>query len=998
MSDLRFWLFFLACMFQAGTTFAQNRKYIQFTVNDGLPSNNVYQMTEDDKGFFWVATDAGIAKFDGKKFQVFTTKQGLPDNDVFYLEKEKDGRIWVSDFKSMAYFDETKNRFVVPIDEETLNWFNSVDAKATNLFPVPMKNGGVFFVNHKYYMIFKNGKLTEKGERKGKYSGIIIEEFEDNTSLVLQANKSADKTKTTLVLYHYKGEKITDSLILEKDEKRESAKGGVSRNGKIYLYNPYQRDDEVIVISDIKTNPIRVKKDTIKTPSPIINSIFTVNNFSEISIYFSTHSGKIFVYDTETLKLKSIFDQNFLINGYGEDSKGNQYISTVDRGMLMFRKQDLEELELPESFSHRNFLSIAANKNGQIFAGNYYGEIAEFGNGKFQLHQTNNIVTAKIRKILFSGNAVYTFSEQGIFKNFQEQIFLDNRVQKSFSIAKTAEIFNDSVILIGAHIGLFSLNTKTQENRKLIPNDSEIALRITAIAKADENSFYFGSVNGLYKYDFRTDKYVSLQNINPEFRERIAALCHTPDGLLWASTASNKILVLKEDKSVLETLEINASVRNIAEGKANQILVSTSNGITIIDYKLNQNKLSFEVKNLTKNDGLLSNEISETVYQNGKIYVATSNGISVIPENFEIPKGEVRTYLTQIFVNQKELEISENYKLKYGEQDLQLQFSGVDLNGNFNHFQYALDKSDWVNFDGQTLAIQLSTGKHQLKIRAVDSNGGISPKILTLGFDVEIPFWQQFWFWVSLGVLTQIVLYFIISRYLKRKKEAEFARKTAELQTATLEQQAFTSLMNPHFIFNALNSIQHYINVQDRKSANRYLSDFASLIRKSFDTAQHSFIPLEEEIDNIKVYLNMEKMRFAEQFTYSIETSEDFDPEDWMIPTMLLQPLLENALLHGIMPSSAPCHITIGFYQKGEDLLVEITDNGIGVENSKKLKAHSNHKSSGLALIKKRIAALGKFSKKPMTFTMEPAFDNSINTGNKISIFIPSDLASGFNG
>src|SRR5690606_32480536 len=121
-----------------------------------------------------------------------------------------DGRIWVSDFKSMAYFDEVKNRFVVPVDEKTLDWFNSADAKAANLYPIPLKNGGVFFANHKYYMIFRNGKLAEKGERKGRYSGTIVEEFEDNSSIILGHNLSADKTKSTLVLYHYKGEKITD--------------------------------------------------------------------------------------------------------------------------------------------------------------------------------------------------------------------------------------------------------------------------------------------------------------------------------------------------------------------------------------------------------------------------------------------------------------------------------------------------------------------------------------------------------------------------------------------------------------------------------------------------------------------------------------------------------------------------------------------------------------------------------------------------------------------
>src|SRR5690606_34947254 len=149
--------------------------------------------------------------------------------------------------------------------------------------------------------------------------------------------------------------------------------------------------------------------------------------------------------------------------------------------------------------------------------------------------------------------------------------------------------------------------------------------------------------------------------------------------------------VLGNDNSVVGSVEINASVRDISEGKSGEMLISTSNGIQIIRYRSDGKKLDFETKNITKNDGLQSNDVKETTNQNGKIFVATSHGISVISENFEIPKSEIPTYLTQIFVNQKELEISENYRLKYGEQDLQMQFSGVDLNGYFGFFQYKLD-------------------------------------------------------------------------------------------------------------------------------------------------------------------------------------------------------------------------------------------------------------------------------------------------------------------
>ncbi|MFA7686675.1 MAG: histidine kinase, partial [Moheibacter sp.] len=283
-------------------------------------------------------------------------------------------------------------------------------------------------------------------------------------------------------------------------------------------------------------------------------------------------------------------------------------------------------------------------------------------------------------------------------------------------------------------------------------------------------------------------------------------------------------------------------------------------------------------------------------------------------------------------------------------------------------------------------------GNHILKVRAVDVNGRIGKEILKIEFDIRIPFWETLWFWLLTGILVQIILFYIIHRHLKKRREEKLARKIASVQTAAIEQQAFTSLMNPHFMFNALNSIQHYINLQDRKNANRYLSDFASLIRRNFEAAQESFVPLEEEIENIKIYLNLELMRFDDRFQFTLTIDEDLDVEDWMVPTMVLQPLLENALLHGIMPSAQPGEISIRFREQEKDLLIQITDNGIGVANSKVLKGFDAHKSRGTELIYKRIKALSHFGDKPIAIIMEPAFDNETHPGNQVSLLIPHSL------
>src|SRR5471030_1701114 len=154
---MRFLVFLLSAVLAGYICRAQQSKYTAFTVNDGLPSNYIYRTVEDNKGFLWVATDAGIARFDGKHFQVFTTHDGLPDNEVLAVVKDKNGRIWVNCFKQgPAYFDEVKNRFINGKEDRELA---KITAGTAVMFLFILKDGGVMYTNESGSYIFKDKKL-----------------------------------------------------------------------------------------------------------------------------------------------------------------------------------------------------------------------------------------------------------------------------------------------------------------------------------------------------------------------------------------------------------------------------------------------------------------------------------------------------------------------------------------------------------------------------------------------------------------------------------------------------------------------------------------------------------------------------------------------------------------------------------------------------------------------------------------------------------------------
>jgi hypothetical protein len=959
---------------------AQQQKYTSITIKDGLPSNFIYRVIEDNRGFLWVATDAGLARFDGKRFQVYTKKDGLPDDEVLSVEKEKNGTIWVNCFKQEpAYFDEVQNRFVKVLDKKTLASITST----LNMYLYALADEGVMYTNGNGSFVFIDKKLTIYESRKKDFRLLLIRKNKDGTEIRSGGGRDSEKRTISFGIYQTRNNKIIDSNIISyKSAARMS--GASFDDGKLYTCDFQYK--KCHIYSNFTTNPIRYKRDSLAIPEPFINILFT-----NTSLYFTAKSGKIYVYDKRTLKQTDVISGNYLPNSYFDDSQGNKWISTIDKGLLLYKRKPLHTIIMPDNYMRTNFLSIARKKDGTILSGNYYGEVLETKNGKSSVHLITKMVTSKVRKIILTGSNIYTFSEEGTFCNYK--IPLINPWDGKLHRSKTAIIFNDSTLVIGTHHGLDLLNTRTNKVRNLKPR----SIRITALAKKNEHFVYFGSLNGLYKYDMDKDTFVSLASTNSALGDKVSALCFTKDGILWVSTSGNGIIAVKDDKVISSvysgSTNYNGQYRSIISIEDGQLWAATPHGINVINYQLKNNKLHYNIGNITTNDGLASNDVQDLIYQEKKVYAATSNGISIIPENFVLPKFNIPTLLIHMSVNQRDTILTKYYDLKYNQQNVQMKFAGIDLSGHFKHFQYTLDKnSNWINLDEHTLTVQLTSGLHLLQVRAVDVSGNISKHILTIKFNVATPFWKSVWFWVIVALIFQVVLVYLINKRQKKLKEARLSKSLAAVQTAALEQQAFTSLMNPHFMFNALNSIQHYINVQDRQNANRYLSDFASLIRKNFEAAQQSFIPLEEEIEHVKLYLSLEQMRFDEQFQYQVKISKDLDVEDWMIPTMILQPLLENALLHGLMPSNIPGKVTINFTRQVNDLLIIITDNGIGLTNSNALKGGSTHKSRGMQLIKKRITALCSFGSQPITISMEPAFKSKKNPGNKITLLIPLAL------
>ena len=226
-------------------------------------------------------------------------------------------------------------------------------------------------------------------------------------------------------------------------------------------------------------------------------------------------------------------------------------------------------------------------------------------------------------------------------------------------------------------------------------------------------------------------------------------------------------------------------------------------------------------------------------------------------------------------------------------------------------------------------------------------------------------------------------------RNLKKKHREKIK---LEKQINGLEQQALQAMMNPHFIFNVMNSIQQFMNSNNKHAANHYLSEFARLIRMNLNLTIKGLVSLEEEINYLELYLSLEKIRFGEQFSYEIILASDIDDDETMIPPMMIQPFLENAIWHGILPLKGKGHVILSIEKTEDKLLkIQIIDNGIGIseKNTKKEVKADAHKSYGMALTRQRLDLIEKETDTKLHIKIEKAYPEELNPGTRVELLLP---------
>ncbi|HUP13002.1 MAG TPA: histidine kinase, partial [Niastella sp.] len=497
---------------------------------------------------------------------------------------------------------------------------------------------------------------------------------------------------------------------------------------------------------------------------------------------------------------------------------------------------------------------------------------------------------------------------------------------------------------------------------------------------SDNKTIYIGTIDGLYQLG--ADKKIKyLGDLLPEFRSRIAAVTEDENHIIWVATSDNGLLGWRNGAVVKHITRKNGLTSNICRSlylNKGNLWVGTNKGLN----KINVLKAEAAIQKYTISDGLSSDIINTVYVADKKVFVGTPEGVTFFDEEKMASHSRCDLRFVDITVGGQTYYSGDAPAfIPHEKNHLQFNYVGISYkSGGDIRYRYRLCGLDsaWQETRETNLNYPtLPSGDYQLQLQAVNKFD-VNSKVLVFRFTIEKLLYEKNWFRILMGLSflagTSLVIWLFIQRVRKREQEkTAFIKRISELEQLSRKAQ-----MNPHFIFNSLNSIQQYVMDADVAGANKFISGFSRLIRQTLDFSSKPEISLEEELDYLTNYLDIERTRLEDAFSWWADIEKTVDPLEYYIPPMILQPFVENSVRHGLrFRRDKNGVVSITVRRTGDYLVCILEDNGVGRKAAMEYKSISpiNYQSKGLSLTADRIAMFNKDHEKKITMQIEDLED-----------------------
>lgn len=1026
------------------------------TTEEGLPDNYIKSIAEDPYGFIWISSNSGISRFDGTYVEVIRSDK-LPESYFSKIQVDaKRDILWIGSYLGLFNMN-IKTGEINKIQTENLD--HNINNYIYDLFPdrnermwvasrkgfnsIDLESGEI----RKYLIQTDTSRI--RYSQNNHINSIIQDPIQDHLLWI--------GAKSGLFLYDLQENKARKIVPQLSKLKRSEAIAHLYQDpGSTYIYASIKVDIEHIgAYQYFKIDPQKEKiVQGISTKKHWRNGNF----FPETKgrFWFSTNEGTV-LHNTldNTLTYADLEkleeDQKSRIEFI--DSKKRIW-ATSPIGLKVFDPKGTQcrsfyySTQFPKAYHVINELAIDSTENTVYLA--VYGSDGLFAYDFKQKKWTTYFVEGKEGQT-FDGTSVQVDAKGRVIVVAFSNVYFLNKVSRKleplslpFSLkgkgSSLKSLFDakSNTLWIRFQIGLVSLNLQ-DNSYKYYENFPEFCTKTTQgpslFLDSKGRIWHTGSCEGFAILDPATDQtwtHKDFAGIGKSLEEvEISSLSESRDSVHLITERMELLKIPLEDlgkreskivdiKSFLIQDQYPDIVRlkdkephfasNALLNKKGVYFILTNLGL------LRYNSLSHEIDLFDQKEGFVFKDRELKIFvaecmtptREGKIIYGSRKGIHIFdPNELEKNQSLPLPYIRNIDINDVPIQpdsaffFKKNYQLDAGQYYVSFDFSALAKSNvekrKYMHKLEGVDKEWHTLRDRNSISYpNLKGGNYTFKLKVGDEKGVWNPEITAINFKIS-KFWYDTYLARAFGITCLICLAILWYHYkVKRAIEKEQMKTTFEKQLAEVKMNALTAQMNPHFIFNSLNSIDYFIIKNQSEQASEYLNRFSRLIRLILNNSRSNYISLKEDLDALKLYIEIESLRFDNKFTYEVKASQNLDPELIQVPPMLFQPYVENAIWHGLMQKDGPGNIdvTVRWDENKEIIIGTIIDDGIGRKKAMKLKSkgasRKKSKSMGMQITQDKIEALNFLHDIKASVQIHDLFDEAGEaSGTKVILEIP---------
>lgn len=963
---------------------SQQYNFKNYSVENGLPYIQIYAMFQDSKGYLWSGGYGGLSKFNGKSFQNYSPKNGLANHYVNAIIEDQFHLITVGTIDGLSVIDKIKG--------QVSNYYVKDGLPSDNVTCFCLDPRiGLWTGTDKGLCIWDGKKVIQVPFFKNQRINCLL--YTNDFEVLIGTDKG---------LYKQHGEKF--EIVLSQV------------NVTCLSQNYHNKTISVGTIEglyfiDLRINTKQVFHVNNGLLDETINTILCEKNGI---IWIGSKSGLISFNGKEFSYYNVNYDNNSNhIRALLMDYEGNLWIGTHN-GLYKFRGKGFTLYDRNNGLGGAFIYQIAKDNNQNLWIGTESNGVYKLTSGYFKNYSTKQgLLDNKVSSILpMEDGSIWMGTDKGIsiFKNETFDNIVPGPNFKQGLPINTFYVDSKKNIWIAGRNGVTCMKksgTKltTKYYQFDVKNNDNNGFDVWSMLEDDNGNMWAGTyLKGLFKLENTVFK---QQAITTPAVSTALELCKDNYGNIYVATL-NGVLMFNPQKNydykIISEKDGLSSELVYAMGLTKDkkyLWAGTNQGINRIDIK----KLQYGIVDILsygKADGFSGVESNtHGIYEDSdsSIWFGTVNGlIKYSPKEFKENDNLSKTNITNIQLAFRDTLLADSSVLPYSLNNISFYFDGICLtNPDKVLYTYKLEglEKEWCPYTNTNYAKydNLPPGKYTFKVKSCNNEGIWNVEPVTFYFIIKPPFYKTWWFiaFCLIGITGIIILIFRIRLYqIKQKQKAEFEQ---QVEISKAELKALRAQMNPHFVFNSLNSIQHYILNSKGDEAVRYLNKFAKLIRIILNNSDKPTVTINEDIEAITLYMELEKMRFENKFDYSINIDSGIDGDYDEIPPMLIQPYLENAILHGINPKEGRGKITIDIKQDNQYIKISIIDDGIGRKKSEALqhiRAKGKHKSLGMKITKDRVRILNSMHESHLSVNIIDLHDQEHQpVGTQVDIYIP---------